>query len=677
MNENLDNFIPLLWQGDGSNPSPGNSSRKSLYGVGGIPHAQFGGYLSSVGGGGNMYPTYLSKYNQVINQDSPLAIELSLNLNGQNELVVTADVELMDNITTTNNKILFMISRYINNEYFCSVAAYDDQNFTLSSVGETAVFEEALPMDEGWNLSNLKAIVIVQSFSGNKQILQAAQTGFTGTVPLVSANVQTGPSNLSVQFTDLSLPASAIESWEWDLDGDGEFDNTSQNPFYLYSEVGTYDITLRIFANGEYVENTFENYITVTDGSNISGNLSGIWDESYNPYIITGDISITNNNQLYINPGVEILFEEDAQLLVSGLLFADAFEDEPIIFTSENNWEGIRFTNTQQNNVLKNCEISNANSSAIAIDLDSRVEVSDCLIYNNSSSSLAAGINVDSSDDVIIQRNIIANNTSSSATGGIGCVASTPAIINNIIVNNSGNFGSFSLKSGSDVNLINNTIANNNSLNEMLIFNSNINIVNSIFSFYNNFYMNVGSDVDATYSCIYGGFEGIGNIDADPLFASPSAGYGTEFDGLTASWWTTSNSPCIDAGNPDAIYNDLDGTINDMGAYGGPDALQIPVNAEDNYQLETNNYQLSNFPNPFTAETTISFSLNTESAESAELEIYNIKGQKVETFSNLQIANSPDQQVTWDANNYSSGIYFYKLIVDNKEVGCNKMLLLK
>ena len=184
------------------------------------------------------------------------------------------------------------------------------------------------------------------------------------------------------------------------------------------------------------------------------------------------------------------------------------------------------------------------------------------------------------------------------------------------------------------------------------------------------------SDPEATNG-IYGGFEGIGNIDADPLFASPSAGYGTEFDGLTASWWTTSNSPCIDAGNPDAIYNDLDGTINDMGAYGGPDALQIPVNAEDNYQLETNNYQLSNFPNPFTAETTISFSLNTESAESAELEIYNIKGQKVETFSNLQIANSPDQQVTWDANNYSSGIYFYKLIVDNKEVGCNKMLLLK
>ena len=29
-------------------------------------------------------------------------------------------------------------------------------------------------------------------------------------------------------------------------------------------------------------------------------------------------------------------------------------------------------------------------------------------------------------------------------------------------------------------------------------------------------------------------------------------------------------SPCIDAGNPATQYNDPDGSINDMGAYGGP-----------------------------------------------------------------------------------------------------------
>jgi len=29
-------------------------------------------------------------------------------------------------------------------------------------------------------------------------------------------------------------------------------------------------------------------------------------------------------------------------------------------------------------------------------------------------------------------------------------------------------------------------------------------------------------------------------------------------------------SPCIDAGNPIPQLNDVDGTVNDMGAYGGP-----------------------------------------------------------------------------------------------------------
>jgi len=29
-------------------------------------------------------------------------------------------------------------------------------------------------------------------------------------------------------------------------------------------------------------------------------------------------------------------------------------------------------------------------------------------------------------------------------------------------------------------------------------------------------------------------------------------------------------SPCKDAGNPDTVYNDYNGTRNDQGAYGGP-----------------------------------------------------------------------------------------------------------
>lgn len=92
--------------------------------------------------------------------------------------------------------------------------------------------------------------------------------------------------------------------------------------------------------------------------------------------------------------------------------------------------------------------------------------------------------------------------------------------------------------------------------------------------------------------------------------------------------------------------------------------------------------QLSNYPNPFNPSTTISFSLNTETAVNTEIIICNLKGQKVKTFSNLQINKSPNQQITWNGDNdngkpVSSGVYFYKLKVGNKTKAVKKCLLLK
>ena len=48
--------------------SPNYGGRAALYGVSGIPHVEYGGTISSVGGGGNMYPTYLNIYNSLFLQ---------------------------------------------------------------------------------------------------------------------------------------------------------------------------------------------------------------------------------------------------------------------------------------------------------------------------------------------------------------------------------------------------------------------------------------------------------------------------------------------------------------------------------------------------------------------------------------------------------------------------------
>ncbi len=75
-----------------------------------------------------------------------------------------------------------------------------------------------------------------------------------------------------------------------------------------------------------------------------------------------------------------------------------------------------------------------------------------------------------------------------------------------------------------------------------------------------------GSIAVVTYSDIQGGYDGEGNIDANPLFVNPENG----------DFQLREGSPCIDAGNPDPIYYDgclppgMGSVINDMGVYGGP-----------------------------------------------------------------------------------------------------------
>ncbi|MDO9578427.1 MAG: T9SS type A sorting domain-containing protein [Candidatus Cloacimonadales bacterium] len=96
--------------------------------------------------------------------------------------------------------------------------------------------------------------------------------------------------------------------------------------------------------------------------------------------------------------------------------------------------------------------------------------------------------------------------------------------------------------------------------------------------------------------------------------------------------------------------------------------------------VPTAQLELTNYPNPFNPSTTISFETMTLH-ESAQIQIYNLKGQKVKSFSNLQITQSTNHQIVWDgtdANNkpVSSGVYFAKLI-DGDQIATRKMLLMK
>jgi len=632
-----DHVIPILWETGGPNPSPGYSLRGSIYGVGGIPDAYFNGYINVLGGQPSGSMNYQPQYNQIINTDSPIDMEVTMNISNRNNIVIQADVEVTGSITTTNNKIVFILTHYFDDEWFCVSLSYDFDNFDLTTIGQTGNYEHSIPLDPSWSIADITGIVLVQTFSGNLKILQGASTTFSGLLPMFTSNVTEGPASLGVQFTSVSMPLTGIDSWEWDFDGDGTFDSTSENPYHLYDTIGTYDVTLRIGMDGEFEEVTVEDYITINDGSSISGDLSGIWSSVYNPYVITDDVEISEFDYLMILPGVQINFAADKLFTVSGQLIADASSnlEEPIVFTSDDEWQGLKFINTQTDNQVKNCHFSHSNVSAITIENDSYVDIIGNVFTENSSSATGAAIDVSSSDNVFISQNIIANNTSSNNSGGIACINSSIEISNNIIVNNSGTPGAFSFKNGSDALLVNKTIANNESTKPVpylfFIFLATPTKKNCIIIDTGTVIYAPLGDPDVTYTCITGGFTGEGNIDEDPMFIDQSAGSGSAYNGLTAVWGLQEGSPCIDAGDPDPVYNDPDGTRNDMGAYGGPNGLLLLDSENEVINVISQSF-INVYPNPFNPETNIALSLCTADLElPVTLEIYNIKGQLVKT----------------------------------------------
>jgi len=115
------------------------------------------------------------------------------------------------------------------------------------------------------------------------------------------------------------------------------------------------------------------------------------------------------------------------------------------------------------------------------------------------------------------------------------------------------------------------------------------------------------------------------------------------------------------------IYNyrlnqlDFDGThrvVGELTAY-----LTLP----EQFSLE------QNYPNPFNPSTTINFSIPT--ADFVTLKVFNVLGSEVATLVNEQ-KEPGSYQVTFNANNYSAGIYFYNIQAGNF-IETRKMILLK
>ncbi|MBC8526509.1 MAG: T9SS type A sorting domain-containing protein [Candidatus Cloacimonetes bacterium] len=276
--------------------------------------------------------------------------------------------------------------------------------------------------------------------------------------------------------------------------------------------------------------------------------------------------------------------------------------------------------------------------------------------------------------------------------GGISLNCSSSRLANVIVANNSANKGGGIYSYYSDLNLFNVTsYGNTASESGGSIYGGTPNtvLVNCIF------WNDTPQEIDTTYSSVFvsysdiqGGWDGEGNIDADPLFA----------DTTNNDFHLTEGSPCIDAGIPDTTgLNlpswDLDGNyrvwdgngdgiaIIDMGCYEFDAPPYVGIDDEPESPILFKLYQ--NYPNPFNFSTTISFSVYSRDAQNAEIRIYNIKGQIVRQLSivNSQL-NWEQSSIEWDGKDergklVSSGIYFYQFKVGDKVIDTKKCLLLR
>ncbi|HBB92313.1 MAG: hypothetical protein A2X22_00610 [Bacteroidetes bacterium GWF2_49_14] len=202
--------------------------------------------------------------------------------------------------------------------------------------------------------------------------------------------------------------------------------------------------------------------------------------------------------------------------------------------------------------------------------------------------------------------------------GGIVLNYSGAIVRNNIIVKNTGgqDYGGGGIwinGNGAAARYIeNNTITQNSSTTAgggIDMFSGNANITNNII--YGNSAptrAQINGSPKVTWCNVQGGFTGTGNFDDNPRF----------FDGL---YTIPDESHCIDAGNPDEKYNDLEdpnqagrakapskGSLqNDMGAYGGPGTapFALPNSSGHVEYPATGDFRV--YPNPATEQITVEF----------------------------------------------------------------------
>lgn len=418
-----------------------------------------------------------------------------------------------------------------------------------------------------------------------------------------------------------------------------------------------------------------------------------------------GDSVIALNGQFTEN--IEIL-EKNIVLGSNFVLTSDTLDIVNTVIDGDSSGDCVNYRRCDGISLLKGFTITNGWRSGI-MGFNCDVTIAENLISDNcgygiecDSSSMAIvrnvirrsrrkGIRCEPWSRIYISSNKIYENGTESWGGGIQIIYSTAVLENNaVFMNNSSGFGSWGGQgagiacSNADSVLIRNNVFWKNIAYDgggIACINSDITIENSILwndsvtQTNTEIYVEGNSTLEVSYSDIDGGWTGIGNLDSDPYFRDPVNG---DFKLKAIECGYPYDSPCIDAGDPNILDSLLDcswglgDTRSDMGAYGGGDSLITGI--FDNMPERPDRLILFlNYPNPFNASTTIEYDL--PEAGHVRIIVYDPLGREIETLVDVE-KPAGRHQVVWDASDYSSGVYFYRIEAGDF-IETKKMILLK
>ncbi len=469
------------------------------------------------------------------------------------------------------------------------------------------------------------------------------------------------------------------------------------------------DITIKAYAQsiwGTYVK---------------AGPVSGFWTKENSPYNVYGDISIPEGKALTIGPGTTIRFMDSYGLYVgvNAQLRAIGDVSDSVRFCAldtKKGWYGIHFKESGKDDILAYCEVTDMNSmhneeGGITCVRTSptitnsqftcnKGSIGGAIFCENSSLRVSHSRfdgNIGEKGGAIYGRksSIIINHCEflrniGKIGGALYLYLSSSIIESTLICENKAEEGAaIVFCSVPSAGLINVTISHNEAVADgasiwldgviHTIFRNSILWAKGakiIKSTLNNYKSNIRfqySDIDTASLnrkdlILWKIKIEDSNICQDPLFS----------DAQNHDFHLLPGSPCIDAGNPDAIYSDKEDPINpgyamwpslgtcrnDIGAYGGG-GFHVFSDFEESDL--TPKFKLSqNYPNPFNPETNIEYQLPKKGR--VRMVIYNILGEEVVTL--IDRVDGPGAyKVIWNGKNtygqnVSNGIYIYKLETD-------------